>query len=148
MGIVNVTPDSFYDGGKRFDSAKAVADALEMVRFRCRNPGCRRRVHQARRPNPYTLEEELRRVSPVIRELRKNSNVPNLREDLWRSAHLSSYAAHGSPEERALVLPRVARVSARPGGLAADIQDFGTGIFTISSASATAFALSNLLPPS
>ena len=31
MGIVNVTPDSFYDGGRRFDPAKAVADGIEMV---------------------------------------------------------------------------------------------------------------------
>ena len=32
MGIVNVTPDSFSDGGKFFDPAKAVAHALELDR--------------------------------------------------------------------------------------------------------------------
>ena len=31
MGIVNVTPDSFSDGGKFFNPAKAVAHALELV---------------------------------------------------------------------------------------------------------------------
>ena len=31
MGVVNVTPDSFSDGGKFFSPAKAVAHALELV---------------------------------------------------------------------------------------------------------------------
>ena len=31
MGIVNVTPDSFSDGGLRFDAGRAVADAVRMV---------------------------------------------------------------------------------------------------------------------
>ena len=28
MGIINVTPDSFADGGRRFDPARAIADGL------------------------------------------------------------------------------------------------------------------------
>src|SRR5262249_6335503 len=31
MGIINVTPDSFYDGGKRLDPDRAVADGMSMV---------------------------------------------------------------------------------------------------------------------
>ncbi|HJU63299.1 MAG TPA: dihydropteroate synthase, partial [Candidatus Binatia bacterium] len=31
MGIINVTPDSFYDGGKRFDASKAIADGLALI---------------------------------------------------------------------------------------------------------------------
>ena len=31
MGIINVTPDSFYDGGRRLDPAKAVADGIGLV---------------------------------------------------------------------------------------------------------------------
>jgi dihydropteroate synthase len=31
MGIVNVTPDSFADGGERFDPDRAIADAVQMV---------------------------------------------------------------------------------------------------------------------
>ena len=31
MGIVNVTPDSFSDGGDRFDAGRAVADGLAMA---------------------------------------------------------------------------------------------------------------------
>ena len=75
MGIVNVTPDSFYDGGKRFDTERATADALEMVDFGAEilDVG-----GESTRPGaePVLLEEELRRVIPVVRELRKNSNVP------------------------------------------------------------------------
>jgi dihydropteroate synthase len=75
MGIVNVTPDSFYDGGKRFDTERAAADALEMVDSGAEilDVG-----GESTRPGaqPVPLEEELRRVLPVIRALRKNSNVP------------------------------------------------------------------------
>ena len=75
MGVVNVTPDSFYDGGKRFDSAKAVADALEMVDSGAEILDI---GGESTRPGaqPVALEEELRRIVPVIRDLRKNSNVP------------------------------------------------------------------------
>src|SRR5262245_65959798 len=31
MGVINVTPDSFYDGGKRLDPDRAVADGMSMV---------------------------------------------------------------------------------------------------------------------
>ncbi|HYD05489.1 MAG TPA: dihydropteroate synthase, partial [Reyranella sp.] len=31
MGILNITPDSFSDGGRRLDPARAVADGLRMV---------------------------------------------------------------------------------------------------------------------
>jgi dihydropteroate synthase len=75
MGIVNVTPDSFYDGGKRFDAQRATADALEMVDSGAEilDVG-----GESTRPGaePVPLEEELRRVLPVVRGLRKNSNVP------------------------------------------------------------------------
>ena len=75
MGIINVTPDSFYDGGKRFDSAKAAADGIEMIETGAEildiggestRPGAR----------AVPLEEELRRVLPVIRDLRTSVNTP------------------------------------------------------------------------
>ena len=31
MGIINVTPDSFFDGGRRFDPEKAIADGVVMA---------------------------------------------------------------------------------------------------------------------
>jgi dihydropteroate synthase len=75
MGIVNVTPDSFYDGGKRFDGARAAADGFEMIDSGAEILDI---GGESTRPGaqPVTADEELRRVLPVIRELRRKSNVP------------------------------------------------------------------------
>ena len=75
MGVVNVTPDSFYDGGKRFDIARAVADAFVMIDSGAEILDI---GGESTRPGaqPVPLDEELRRVLPVIRELRKGSDVP------------------------------------------------------------------------
>jgi dihydropteroate synthase len=75
MGIVNVTPDSFYDGGRRFDPAKAVADGIEMVEA---GADIVEIGGESTRPGaePVSVEEELDRVLPVIRGLRKSSTVP------------------------------------------------------------------------
>jgi dihydropteroate synthase len=68
MGIVNVTPDSFSDGGKFFDSRKAVQHALELV-------GQGAEIldigGESTRPGakPVDEKEELRRVLPVIEKL-------------------------------------------------------------------------------
>ena len=75
MGIINVTPDSFYDGGKRLDPDKAVADGIDLIEAGAEvldvggestRPGAK----------PVSVEEELQRVLPVIRGLRRNINVP------------------------------------------------------------------------
>ena len=64
-GIVNVTPDSFYDGGRHADAAAAVAHGLSLaddgadmldVGGESTRPGAA----------PVSLEEELRRVVPVV----------------------------------------------------------------------------------
>jgi dihydropteroate synthase len=68
MGIVNVTPDSFSDGGLYLDAGAAVAHGLELVR---------EGAHildiggESTRPGaePVGVEEELRRVVPVIEGL-------------------------------------------------------------------------------
>jgi dihydropteroate synthase len=68
MGVLNVTPDSFSDGGNFFDVDRAVAHAREMARAgadiidiggESTRPGA----------TPVTVEEELRRVLPVIERL-------------------------------------------------------------------------------
>jgi dihydropteroate synthase len=84
MGIVNVTPDSFYDGGKRFDTERAVSDALEMIHVGAEIIDI---GGESTRPGaqPVPLEEELRRVIPVIRGLRARSNVP-LSIDTYKEA--------------------------------------------------------------
>ena len=70
MGILNVTPDSFSDGGEYLDPAKAFARGLEMVDEgatiidvggESTKPGAER----------VTLEEELTRVIPVVHALAK-----------------------------------------------------------------------------
>jgi len=68
MGIVNVTPDSFSDGGKFFSPAKAVAHALELV---AQGAEILDIGGESTRPGaePVGEKEELRRVIPVIEKL-------------------------------------------------------------------------------
>jgi dihydropteroate synthase len=68
MGVVNVTPDSFSDGGKFFSPAKAVAHALELV---AQGAEILDIGGESTRPGaePVGEAEELRRVIPVIRNL-------------------------------------------------------------------------------
>jgi len=74
MGILNVTPDSFSDGGQFLDPAAAVAHGLEMVRQRAEiiDVG-----GESTRPGaePVGEAEELHRVLPVIERLASQVNV-------------------------------------------------------------------------
>jgi len=75
MGIVNVTPDSFSDGGRMFDPKAAVAAAVRMV-----DDGADLLDigGESTRPGalPVDRDEELRRVLPVIEELAGRVKVP------------------------------------------------------------------------
>jgi len=66
MGIVNVTPDSFADGGRHADAANAIAhcDALLREGVQILDIGGESTRPGARAPG---AEEELRRVEPVLR---------------------------------------------------------------------------------
>jgi dihydropteroate synthase len=68
MGVVNVTPDSFSDGGKFFDPAQAVAHALALV---AQGAEILDIGGESTRPGaePVGEKEELRRVIPVIEKL-------------------------------------------------------------------------------
>ena len=68
MGIVNVTPDSFSDGGKFLDADAAVAHALELV---LQGAEILDIGGESTRPGavPVSEAEELRRVVPVIEKL-------------------------------------------------------------------------------
>lgn len=77
MGILNVTPDSFSDGGKYYSIDRAVEHAVEMV-----EQGADiidvggESTRQGYGPvEPVEAEEEIRRVVPVIREIRKRLDV-------------------------------------------------------------------------
>ncbi len=74
MGIVNVTPDSFSDGGQFLDAKKAVEHGLDMV---AEGAGILDVGGESTRPGaaPVSEEEELRRVLPVIRGLRAQTKT-------------------------------------------------------------------------
>ncbi len=75
MGVINVTPDSFSDPGKFFDCREAVRAAFKMTED---GADILDIGGESTRPGsePVPLEEELRRVLPVIREIRKHSKIP------------------------------------------------------------------------
>ena len=68
MGVVNVTPDSFSDGGEWFEPAAAVAHGLRLIEQGADllDVGGESTRPGAERP---TEQEELRRVLPVVAEL-------------------------------------------------------------------------------
>jgi dihydropteroate synthase len=75
MGVVNVTPDSFSDGGDFFDNHAAIQRALRLV---AEGADIIDVGGESTRPNasPVPEEEELRRIVPVVRELTKTTQVP------------------------------------------------------------------------
>ena len=75
MGVVNVTPDSFSDGGKFFSAAKAVAHTLELV---AQGAEILDIGGESTRPGaePVSEAEELRRVLPVIKKLAAKVKIP------------------------------------------------------------------------
>lgn len=75
MGVLNVTPDSFSDGGKFFDTDKAIKHGLQMaadgaaiidVGGESTRPGA----------EPISIEEQIKRVIPVIEALANKINIP------------------------------------------------------------------------
>jgi dihydropteroate synthase len=75
MGVLNITPDSFSDGGRYLDSGAAVARALQLeedgadildVGGESTRPGA----------SAIAAEEELRRILPVIEVLRGKLRIP------------------------------------------------------------------------
>lgn len=79
MGILNITPDSFSDGGKYFDGSvlmdKVISDA---VRMEMEGADFIDVGGESTRPGSKAIEidEELSRVIPVIGELKKKLNIP------------------------------------------------------------------------
>lgn len=75
MGIVNVTPDSFYDGGKYLEVAAAVDRALQLE---AEGADILDIGGESTRPFavPVSVDEELRRVIPVLTALAGKVRVP------------------------------------------------------------------------
>lgn len=75
MGILNITPDSFSDGGKWNDRDRALRHVEEMI---AEGMDILDIGGESTRPG-YTLlsdEEEMDRVLPIIREIKSNFNIP------------------------------------------------------------------------
>ena len=75
VGIVNVTPDSFSDGGKHFDSEAAITHGLKLLE---EGADMLDIGGESTRPGAADVDaaEELRRVIPVIEGLAARSQVP------------------------------------------------------------------------
>ncbi len=75
MGILNVTPDSFYDGGKYYNVENALNRARTMIDDGADiiDVG-----GESTRPNSSSVstDEEMRRVVPIIKELSKETHIP------------------------------------------------------------------------
>jgi dihydropteroate synthase len=75
MGILNITPDSFSDGGQFLDADKAIAHGLQMaadgaaiidVGAESTRPGS----------EPVSADEQIKRAVPVIKSLSKKIDIP------------------------------------------------------------------------
>jgi dihydropteroate synthase len=75
MGVVNATPDSFYDGGRHGDTESAVAHALKLAG---EGADIIDIGGESSRPRagPVSQEEELRRVIPVLEALAGAVSIP------------------------------------------------------------------------
>ena len=75
MGVLNITPDSFSDGGEFLDSSAAVARALQLE---ADGAAVLDVGGESTRPGavPVSTEEELRRILPVIEALRGKLRIP------------------------------------------------------------------------
>lgn len=94
MGILNVTPDSFSDGGKYVDAASAVEHAQRMI---AAGAGMIDVGGESTRPGAADVseEEEIRRVVPVIAALSAHLSVP-ISVDTSKAAVMSAAVAAGA----------------------------------------------------
>ncbi|WNH51613.1 dihydropteroate synthase [Stenotrophomonas oahuensis] len=94
MGIVNVTPDSFSDGGAHDTTDAAVAHGLQLV---AEGADLLDIGGESTRPGaaPVSVEEELRRVVPVIQALAERTQVP-LSVDTFKPEVMRAAVAAGA----------------------------------------------------
>ncbi len=94
MGILNVTPDSFFDGGKYFASELAVSRALEMIK---EGADIIDIGGESSRPGstPVSVQEELARILPIVKALTKKTKVP-ISIDTYKSEVANTCLAQGA----------------------------------------------------
>ena len=102
MGVLNVTPDSFSDGGKYFEATAAIAHGQQMlddgadildIGGESTRPG----AGTAEGKSAVSAEEELRRVMPVIEELHRQRPQAVISIDTYK-AHTARTAAEAGAE--------------------------------------------------
>jgi dihydropteroate synthase len=95
MGVVNVTPDSFSEGGRFFEPQAAIAHALELldegadildIGGESTRPGTRVQPDETSHKPLVTQEEELRRVTPVIEGVLKARADAIISIDTYKSS--------------------------------------------------------------
>ncbi len=93
MGVLNVTPDSFADGGRYLDPARAVEAGLRMA---AEGADLLDIGGESTRPGaaPVPVEEELARVLPVVEGLAGRAGVP-LSIDTYKAAVAEAALARG-----------------------------------------------------
>lgn len=131
MGVLNVTPDSFSDGGEHFDPDAAIEYGLAMldagadiidVGGESTRPGF----------TPVNPDEEARRVLPVVRALAKEGAIVSIdtrhvaRVDRDDGALFGQRAHHG--QHAASLLVGINRGKAGARGLTAHVDDVGAGV--------------------
>jgi dihydropteroate synthase len=94
MGILNITPDSFSDGGLRLDPERAVSDGLQMIEDGADMLDV---GGESTRPGaaPLPAEEEMRRVLPVVERLAAAGRVP-VSIDTYKSRVAREAVARGA----------------------------------------------------
>jgi dihydropteroate synthase len=120
MGIVNVTPDSFSDGGQFLDPERAIAHGLELVR---QGADILDVGGESSRPGaqPISVEEELARVLPVVRGLAERTAVP-LSVDTWKAE-----VGRQALEAGAHIINDITALRGDP-ALAAVMRQYGAGV--------------------
>ncbi|MBI5554393.1 MAG: dihydropteroate synthase [Elusimicrobia bacterium] len=94
MGILNITPDSFFDGGKYLASRQAIARVLEMTR---EGADIIDIGGESSRPGsaPVSVKEELARVLPTLKAVVNKIKIP-LSIDTYKSEVASVCLDHGA----------------------------------------------------
>ena len=117
MGILNITPDSFSDGGLRLDPQRAVADGLQMIED---GADILDIGGESTRPgsDPLPADEEMRRVLPVVERLAADGRVP-ISIDTYKSVVAREAIARGATivndVSGLLYEPELGRVAAEHG---------------------------------
>jgi dihydropteroate synthase len=75
MGVLNITPDSFSDGGQHFDTNKAIESAKRMI---IQGADIIDVGGESTRPGAQSVSivDEIRRVIPVIEALHRSTDIP------------------------------------------------------------------------